>query len=155
MIKALWAKGWTLFLKEWKTAARFFVVGGSSFLVKAGVYVLLSRVLWVHGSASVENAIALVVAVLYNYTLHRLWTFREHGAASGTFGRYLVVVVSASFAEAGLFYLLHERFGIYDILVLVMDTFLIAGFTFAFHRLFTFHSNPWKRPKSPPDVVQS
>lgn len=133
------------FLREWRTLVRFGFVGGTSFLVKVGCYALLSRILWVEGSRSLENVLALLVAIIYNYALHRLWTFRHLPMASGTFVRYSMVVVLASVLEASMFYVLHERFGFYDLFVLVFDTFLIAFLTFFLHRLFTFHDDPWKR----------
>ncbi|MEO5927971.1 MAG: GtrA family protein [Patescibacteria group bacterium] len=137
--------------REWKTFMRFALVGGSSFAVKATAYTLLSRVIWNAGPRWVENIIALVISMIFNYTLHRLWTFKFQKSHSGSAPRYVAVVGVASLLDAGLFYIGHDILKFYDLLVLVADAALIAGFTFSAHRLFTFHHNPYRKKA---DVVQ-
>lgn len=142
MKEQLWVRGKMLVLQEWKTALRFLVVGGSSFLVKAGAYVLISRALWPEGPRTFQNVLAIVVSVMYNYTLHLLWTFRIHRPAPGSFPRYLAVVIGASLADIGLFYVLHVQAGLYDLAAFVINGISIASFTFILHRLFTFRTHP-------------
>lgn len=134
-----------LLRQEWKTAVRFLLVGSSSFAVKALAYALVSRVLWPTGSRSVANILAMIVSVIYNYSLHRVWTFRIHKPAAGSFPRYIGVVIGASVVDAGLFYVLHELVHVSDWFVLVFNAGFISLFTFSIHRWFTFHDNPWKR----------
>jgi putative flippase GtrA len=141
----------TIVLREWKTVVRFAIVGGSSFLVKAGAYALLSRLIWNSGPRWVENILALGVAMVYNYSLHRMWTFKFQQPHPGSAPRYVIVVAIASLLDAVLFYIGHDRLKVYDFLMLVIDAALIAGFTFSAHRLFTFHSNPYRKKA---DVVQ-
>lgn len=141
-----------LVLKEWKTFFRFALVGGSSFLVKALAYTLISRILWNAGPRWVENIMALGIAMIYNYTLHRLWTFKFQTPHPGSAGRYVAVVAIASALDAVFFYIGHDILKVYDLLVLVVNAALIAAFTFSAHRWFTFHSNPYRKRA---DVVQS
>ncbi|MFA5935746.1 MAG: GtrA family protein [Patescibacteria group bacterium] len=138
--------------QEWKMIFRFLLVGSSSFLVKAGVYALLSRLLWMDGPRSLQNAAALSISMMYNYTLHRLWTFTHQAPSRGSAQRYVGVVAVASLLDVVFFYFAHDVFGLYDFLVLVLGAMLGAFFTFTAHRLFTFHNNPYKRKA---DVVQS
>jgi putative flippase GtrA len=140
-----------LIVREGKTFVRFALVGGSSFLVKAAAYTLLSRVIWNAGPRWVENILALGVAMVYNYTLHRLWTFKFQKPHPGSAPRYVIVVAIASLLDAVLFYVGHDMLKVYDLIVLAVDAALIAGFTFSAHRLFTFHSNPYRKKA---DVVQ-
>lgn len=142
-------------VREWRTVIRFFLVGGSSFGVKAAVYAVLSRMVWESGPRSVQNVIAILISMVYNYSLHNIWTFRAQKAAAGSARRYVGVVVVASVLDAVMFYLLHDKAGLYDFGILVFNALSIAMFTFLAHRLFTFHSNPWKRRIKIEDVVQS
>jgi putative flippase GtrA len=139
-------------LREWKTFVRFGLVGGSSFAVKAGMYALLSRVTWVEGPRSLQNIIALAVAMIYNYTLHRFWTFTTHRPMNGSAQRYVMVVVAAAMLDAVFFYVGHDLLHVYDFLVLVLGAMTGAVFTFSAHRLFTFHPDPYRRNRN---VVQS
>jgi putative flippase GtrA len=138
--------------REWKTVIRFGLVGGSSFLVKAGMYALLSRVIWNDGPRSIQNIIALGIAMVYNYTLHRFWTFTTHQPMNGSAQRYVMVVVTAAVLDAAFFYVGHDILHIYDFLVLVLGALTGALFTFSAHRLFTFHSDPYRKKRG---VVQS
>ncbi|MBU0540072.1 GtrA family protein [Patescibacteria group bacterium] len=131
---------------------RYVLVGSSSFGVKVGVYALLSRVLWPQGALYIENIIALILAMIYNYTLHRFWTFNHQKPAAGSAGRYIGVVLLGSALDASLFYVGNEMLKIYDFAVLVFNSAFTAFLSFMMHRFFTFHSNPWKRKQN---VIQS
>lgn len=131
---------------------KYVLVGGSSFGVKVGVYALLSRVLWPQGALYIENIAALIIAMIYNYTLHRFWTFNHQKPAAGSAGRYIGVVLLGSALDASLFYIGNEIFKIYDFFVLVFNSGFTAFLSFLLHRFFTFHNNPWKRKAN---VIQS
>lgn len=131
---------------------RYVLVGSSSFGVKAGVYALLSRVLWPQGILYLENIAALIVAMIYNYTLHRFWTFNHQKPAAGSGARYIGVVILGNALDASLFYVGNEIFKIYDFAVLVFNSAFTAVLSFMMHRFFTFHNNPWKRKAN---VIQS
>mgnify|MGYP001614757048 CR=1 len=124
---------------------RYLFVGGSSFAVKIGTYAVLSRLIWVDGPRTFENIIAIIFAVVYNYTLHRFWTFKHQAPASGSAGRYVAVVLAGNALDATFFYVGHDLLGIYDFLTIVLSTGLLACVSFFTHRLFTFHNDPWKK----------
>jgi putative flippase GtrA len=138
--------------REWKTVFRFGIVGGSSLLVKTGVYALLSRILWNDGPRLVQNILALCVSMIYNYLLHRFWTFRSQAPQNSSAPRYVMVVVAASLLDAFLFYIGHTVLEIYDFAVIVGAAFIGALFTFTAHRFFTFRGRP---SKTNVDVIQS
>jgi len=138
--------------REWKTVFRFGVVGVSSLFVKTSAYAILSRIVWTAGPRTLENAMALGVSMVYNYLLHRFWTFRYQKAMNGSAQRYAIVVVVASMLDIGVFYVGHDILGIYDFAVLIGGAFIVALFTFTAHRFFTFHHDPYRRGAN---VVQS
>jgi putative flippase GtrA len=132
----------TALRKEFWTIFRFGLVGGSSALFKIGCYAVISRILWTSGSRSVQNVLALGIAMIYNYSLHRLWTFKHQKSTKGSAVRYVLVVVAASLMDAGLFYLGHSVWHVYDFLVLAVIPFVVAVFTFLGHRYYTFRGTP-------------
>lgn len=135
--EAVWRERVTLF--------RYFMVGGTSFVVKFLAYVFQSRLVWRGGSESIQNIIALIAAMIYNYTLHRFWTFRHQAPAPGSAHRYILVTILWNSVDAGMFWLLHDVFHVYDLLILFINSGTIMFASFFTHRLFTFHSNPWKK----------
>lgn len=130
---------------------RYLLVGGSSFLVQFLTYVFQSRIVWQSGARPIQNVIAIIASMIYNYSLHRFWTFRQQQPAKGSAQRYVFVVIFWNGVSAGLFWLLHDIFHLYDLLILFLNSGVIMVMSFLTHRLFTFHSNPWKRRG---DVVQ-
>lgn len=127
----LWSEVWNLF--------KFGVVGSSSLGINAGVYALLSRVLWTSGDRTLESIISVSVSAVYNFTLHRTWTFKARGFNARMVARYIGVVVAGSALTGALFYIGHEILRIYDFIVLVGSALLVAGVSYVTHRLYTFH----------------
>ncbi|MEI7512169.1 MAG: GtrA family protein [Candidatus Uhrbacteria bacterium] len=124
---------------EGGTFARFLVVGGLSFLINIGVYALLSRVLFPNGNRLIESVAANGIAILFNFLLHKIWTFggavkKDHFQMV----RYGIVVAGAAALQACIFAFGHGRFGINDFLVIAVATGICAIFTFFAHRFFTF-----------------
>lgn len=146
-----------LVTKEWKTLTRYLLVGGSSFGVNILVYLAISRYFWPEGYKPIINVMAIGVSMIYNYLLHRLWTFRHQQAAAGSVQRYVVVVVAANTLDALVFYILQVKLEIYDVAVKIFNGGFIAVFSFVSHRFFTFHNDPWKKlaDRKDGDVVQS
>ncbi|MBU1032934.1 MAG: GtrA family protein [Patescibacteria group bacterium] len=134
----------SLFRREFWTIFRFGFVGSSSLLVKIGFYALMSRFLWVDGLRTLQNIIALSLAMIYNYTFHRFWTFKQQNPAPGSGKRYVIVIIIANVMDAVFFYIGYEWLNIYDFYLLIGIAFIIAAFTFLAHRLYTFHNNPMK-----------
>jgi putative flippase GtrA len=133
--------------RESKMLIRYVFVGGSSFGVKVGVYAALSRLLWIDGPRSLQNIIALLIAMVYNYSLHRFWTFKHQEPAPGSAPRYVAVVIIGSTLDASLFYLGHDILKFYDFFVLIANAGFTTILSFTLHKFFTFHNNPWKKNK--------
>ena len=61
---------------NWEQLAKFCVVGASGYAVNLAVYALLFRCAGLHYLPAAVGS--FLVAVANNYTLNRLWTFKEH-----------------------------------------------------------------------------
>jgi putative flippase GtrA len=114
-------------------------VGGSSFIINAGVYWVLSRVVWSTAPHWIVNIPALCIAAIYNFTLHRTLSFRMDAFSRNMVGRYLFVVIVSMAVNSTLFYIGNEVLKLYDLIVLVFAGGTVAVGTYFLHRLFTFH----------------
>lgn len=117
---------------------RFLIVGGSSFLVNALLYALFSRILLASFRAEFSNILAVVVASLYNYALHRVWTFQSRGSHRKQGFTYIAVAVSAMALQAALFWLGYRILQIHDFIVVVVVNLLIPLYTYPLHKRLTF-----------------
>ena len=91
--------------KEFRKFIRFFIVGGSTFLLQTFLYYIFSRQLLSALPNLSVYILALAYAVLYNYYLHRVWTFGDQDSAPGSAGRYLIVAAVCFVLNSALFYL--------------------------------------------------
>ena len=82
-------------------------MGASGYVVNLGVYVLLFKFAGLHYLPAAVGS--FLVAVANNYTLNRLWTFKEHqGSVAYQGPRFLVVSTLALGANLVVLYLLVE-----------------------------------------------
>lgn len=135
--------------KEGKGIVKFFLVGGVSFLIYSGTYLVFTRWFFPDANLTLMNVLALCVSASFNFTAHRGWTYRAtHSASHTQIGRYLVVVVSSAVLQSALFWFTVERLQIPDLYVLVPIAGICALYTYFAHRLFTF-----KKPRSSENVL--
>lgn len=125
--------------REFWRMFKYGIVGVISLGIHVGSYALLSRVFWVEGNRTFEFFIAVSFAAIFNFTFHRLWTFKAREFSSKMVIRYLFVVISGTALNSGLFYVGHEVIGIYDFYVLFGTVFVVALYQYIAHRQFTFH----------------
>lgn len=119
----------------------FLLIGGLSFLLSTGLYLLFSRFLWPTSNGTLrtlENFFAIILASIFNFLAHRLWTFAAHQQTVKQLGRYTLVGSSAIALQTFLFWFGHQVLGMYDLFVIVVVTGMIAFYTFCLHRWFTF-----------------
>jgi putative flippase GtrA len=122
--------------------AKFFFVGSSTFILQSGLYFMFTRWLFDGLSHTLVYVLTLLYVMAFNYSLNRVWTFKEQGSAKGSAKRYAVVALSASAICALMFWIGHDLLHIYDMLVVVVVNLLIPFYTFAAHRMYTFHNEP-------------
>lgn len=124
--------------EEVERLVRFFIIGGLSFLLNAGLYTFISRVLWTNGNRSLENFLATSVTSVLNYLAHRGWTFQSQGAHVRQATRYVIVALSAIGLQSGLFWIGYHLLGWHDLLVIFIVAVLIPFYTYLVHKFFTF-----------------
>ena len=126
----IWHEAWNLF--------KFGIVGMTSLGINVMMYALFSRVLWVDGPKTLESVLSVLISAVFNFSMHYLWTFKAEGFGVRMLMRYVAVVVVGSSIHGTLFYIGHEVFGWYDLLVQVGAAFILATISYFLHRRFTF-----------------
>jgi len=121
---------------------RFVIVGGSTFVLQSVLYFIFSRWLFVDLSHTASYMLAIGFAAVQNYVTHRAWTFGDQKAAQGSAYRFFIVLMAGIALNIFLFWLGHDVWHIYDLLVVFLVGAIIPFFTYLTHRLYTFHENP-------------
>lgn len=135
--------------KEGKGLIKFLIVGGLSFLIYSGAYLVLTRWVFPTANLTLMSALSICISGLFNFAAHRGWTYRAtHTSSRSQIGRYLAVVISSAVLQTFLFWLSVERLGIPDVYVLIPIAGICAIFTYFTHRLFTF-----RKARNPVNVV--
>jgi putative flippase GtrA len=125
--------------KELWSLVKFGVVGGTSFLLNIALYTAISRWVWPAGPRTAQALIAVLLASVYNFLLHGLWTFEAGALRWHAVVRYVVVALGGNVLYTGLFYIGYHLFHLFDILVVAGSSICVGCFTYASHRWFTFH----------------
>jgi dolichol-phosphate mannosyltransferase len=121
---------------NWEQLAKFCVVGASGYLVNLAVYVVLFKWVGLHYLAAAAGS--FLVAVANNYTLNRVWTFKEHqGSVAYQGPRFLVVSTCALGANLAVLYLLVEA-GVGAILAQAIAIVLVTPLNFIGNKLWSF-----------------
>ena len=93
-----------LSVRNWQELGKFCAVGAVGYLINLAVY---DAVLHAGVHYLVAATCSFLVAVTSNYTLNRIWTFREHRGHVGIQGmRFLVVSLGALGANLVVLHLL-------------------------------------------------
>ena len=129
---------------EWRRLSRFLVIGISSLGLVIGLYKLISLVLWKNGPPTVQYTFVVIIVTWLNYEANRWFTFEVRERSAGNAGRFATIAIIATGLNGTLFWLGHEVLRIPDTLVIILNTALIAFFTFTSHRFITFHERPWR-----------
>ena len=122
--------------RNWGQLAQFCVVGGVGFLVNLAVY----RTLVHHGVQFLVAAVcSFLVAVTSNYTLNRLWTFRENRGHVGVQGmRFFVVSVVALGMNLLLLELIVGVAGVEKVVGQAIAIVLVTPLNFVGNKLWSF-----------------
>jgi len=122
--------------RNWGQLGQFCVVGAVGFVINLAVY----RTLVHHG---VEFLIAacgsFLVAVTSNYTLNRVWTFREHRGHIGIQGmRFFVISLGALGANLLVLELIVGAAGTEKVLGQAIAIVLVTPLNFVGNKLWSF-----------------
>jgi putative flippase GtrA len=129
--------------KEGKGIIKFLIVGGLSFLIYAGMYALLTRIVFPEANRTLMSFLSVCSSAGFNFFAHRGWTYQATQARHvDQVWKYLAVVISATMLQTFLFWLAVDFVGIFDGYVLVPVAGICAVYTYFTHRLFTFRKPP-------------
>ena len=122
--------------RNWGQLAQFCVVGAVGFAINLAVY----RTLVHHGVEFLVAAFcSFLVAVTCNYTLNRMWTFREHRGHIGVQGmRFFVVSLAALAANLLLLELIVGAAGAEKVVGQAIAIVLVTPLNFIGNKLWSF-----------------
>ncbi len=118
---------------------KFGLVGSLSFVVDAGLYLVLTRKAGVFYLYA--KLISFCVAAANSYLLNRRWTFRSRdpNRVRQAAQFFAVASVGASL-NAGIMYLLHGVAHLHDLMALVLTTGVVMFWNFLANRAWTFRT---------------
>ncbi len=121
---------------NWVQLAKFCTVGASGYAVNLGVYALLLNLANLHYAPAATCS--FLVAATSNYTLNRLWTFRETRGHVGIQGmRFLVVSTVVYGANLGVLSVL-VALGAGKIVAQAIAIVLVTPLNFLGNKLWSF-----------------
>jgi putative flippase GtrA len=127
----LWNEFWRMF--------RYGIVGLVSTGIFMGLYAILSRFIWPSANKTLLDAIALSICAVFNYTLHRIWTFNAGTHSTRMISRYVSIIVLSSMLQTALFHLGNGVLGFNDFVVQIVLVPFIAAIQYVVNRQFTFN----------------
>lgn len=137
---------WSFFFRDHRLFVRYILVGIASALIEFSLFSLLYQ--WAGWRLLVANGLALAVAIVFNFLLHRSWTFRQKREAGRQLRRYLFMQLVAVALNNGLVWLFVERFGWYAPLAKLLEIGIVFLWSFSFSRLVVFAATDKLAPPS-------
>lgn len=121
----------------WRRLIKFGMVGGSAFAIDFVIYVGLTRV--GHLPYLLSRTISLAIAMVWNFTLNRNWTFRaREGKVQHQATRFLIVMGLTSLLSLGLMRVGVSYFHWHDLLVMIGVSLLIMLINFLAHQAWSY-----------------
>jgi putative flippase GtrA len=116
---------------------KFAITGGSALVIDVAIYFVLTRFLSI--PYLVSRTVSLTVAIFWNFTLNRYWTFQAvDGNVGRQFSRFLIVIVSTSALNLALMRIGVSYLHLYDLLVIGIISVLIMMINFFAHSLWSY-----------------
>jgi len=136
-IKPIWSR--------YQTFLRYAVVGVLGTLVDLGVLYLLTEWSQIDPHKSqifpVFVGLAFIAAVLHNYVLNRIWTFKSQDSQiSAQFFRFLVVSAGGFLLTQALMWLLVAQAAIWYLLAKALTSLIVLSWNFGLNKMWTFRS---------------
>ncbi len=124
----------------WKSAVKFLIVGGMSFLIYFFGYALLTRIVFPQAPLVLMSVVAVTISAIFNFFAHRDWTYRVKDRHMSQPVKYLFVVLTNTALNTLLFWFGVSVLKWFDLYVAVAAAGICAVYTFFAHRFFTFRS---------------
>ena len=121
---------------NWEQLAKFCVVGAAGYAVNLAVYTLLLKGVGLHYIPAAIGS--FLVAVVNNYVLNRIWTFRATRGRVGAQGwRFFVVSTASLLANLALLHLMVTA-GVGEIFAQAVAIVLVTPLNFIGNKLWSF-----------------
>lgn len=121
----------------WNRIFKFAVTGGLAFAIDFGIYLGLTRI--GHLPYLLSRSISISLAMIWNFTLNRYWTFQAHtGQVSRQIARFTIVMVSTSLLSLALMRVGVTNLHLNDLLVLIVVSLLIMAVNFTAHQQWSY-----------------
>lgn len=117
---------------------KYGIVGGSSLVIHAGLYYIVSREIWPDGPKTLEYVLTMLCVGVYNFTMHRIWTFSLRRFSSAMVLRYLMAVGFGVILQSGIFSLCYDVLNIADYYAFGISVGLASFIQYCIQRFFTF-----------------
>lgn len=116
---------------------RYLIVGFSSFGIE---FLAFSFFLYIaQTQALVANALSLLVAFAFNFTLSNFWTFKAgKNKAAQKVTKYIILVIINYFLNNGIFYFLNTVLGVHPVITKIIVTGLQVGWTYLAYKFWVF-----------------
>jgi len=121
----------------WQRFIKFAITGGTALAIDIAIYVVLTR--FGHMPYFISRAISLSIAVVWNFTVNRHWTFEAGtGKVSQQAPKFLTVIIATSLINLGLMRIGVSYLHLNDLLVLIGNSVLIVLINFSAHYFWSY-----------------
>jgi putative flippase GtrA len=122
-----------------KKFIRFSIIGISALALDVGIYYYLTR--FHHVPYLVSRAISLSIAIVWNFSLNRSWTFQAtDGSVAKQAPKFLLVILCTSVLSLALLKFGVTVLHIHDLIVIFIVSFLIMVINFSSHLFWSYAS---------------
>lgn len=116
---------------------KFCLIGAMSFLIDAGIYLVLTRFLAVY--YLLAKIISFILAAINSYFFNRSWTFRsKNPRIKQEFIKFLIVATIGLGLNSLIMFLTVSWLKLNDILGLIIATFIVMFWNFTANKIWTF-----------------
>ncbi len=119
-----------------KQIAKYIIVGVSSFAIDYGIFFLLFKKAgwWYLGATLVSQAIAIA----YNFTLNRNWSFQSNGAKKKQFAKYMALQAWNYIFMAVAIFVFVQYFFIDPLIAKVLAIAIVVSWNFIVYKFIVY-----------------
>ena len=121
----------------WQRLVKFVITGGLALAIDMGIYLVLTR--FFHVPYLISRVISLSIAIIWNFSINRCWTFQATaGKTRRQFFRFMVVIIFTSLLNLALMKIGVSVFHIYDVVAIIIVSILITLINFFAHHFWSY-----------------
>ncbi len=121
----------------WRRVIKFAITGGFALIIDIAIYFMLTR--YGHVSYIVSRSISLGIAIIWNFTVNRYWTFQAiDGKMRDQVPRFLAVIIATSLLSLFLMRIGVSNLHINDLAVLLIVVPITTLINFFAHYFWSY-----------------